>query len=122
MALKSKDEPLQLAGRKLLSARFAGLECPGALEFPDLLLEIRLLVRQGTGPSGRGETDGAKQCYKRYSHNVFSLTCRGPRYCCRTSALRRVRPRASPAPGFGPQLIQCSSSRSTTQVPSLRTT
>src|SRR5207249_1455520 len=68
MALESQDEPLQLADRKLLAARFAGLECPGALEFPDLLLEVRLLVRQGAGPAGRGEPDGAEQCYKRDSH------------------------------------------------------
>src|SRR5438270_13653209 len=68
MALKSEDEPLQLADRKLLAARFAGLECPGALEFPDLLLEVRLVARQGAGPAGRGEPDGAEQCTKRDSH------------------------------------------------------
>src|SRR5205807_5420531 len=66
--LKSKDERLQLSNRKLLAARFAGLECPGALEFPDLLLEVRILVRQGAGPAGRGEPDGAEQCYKKDSH------------------------------------------------------
>src|SRR5262249_39441797 len=50
---------------KLLAARFAGFDCPGTLEFPDLLLEVRLLVCEGTG---RSETDGAEQCHKKDSH------------------------------------------------------
>src|SRR5262249_31695782 len=68
IALKSEDEPLQVVRRKLLAARYAGLDCPGALEFLDLLLEVPLFVRQRAGPAGRGETDGAEQCYERDSH------------------------------------------------------
>src|SRR5438874_12463049 len=57
---KVRMRPFKLADRKLRAARFTGLECPGALEFPDFLLEIRLFVRQGAGPAGRGEPEGAE--------------------------------------------------------------
>src|SRR5262249_36158303 len=68
VALISDDEPLQQVGRNLLAARFAGLDGPGALEFLELFLEVRLVVRQGAGTAGRGETDGAEQCYERDPH------------------------------------------------------
>ena len=68
IALKNDDESLQLGGMNFLAARYVRFNCPGALELLDFLLEVRLVIRRGAGPAGRGETDSAAQCYEKDSH------------------------------------------------------
>src|SRR5262245_49523878 len=68
VAFKDDDEPLQLVGRYLYTGSDTGLDGPDALEFLDLLLEVRLVIRPRVGSVGRGETDDTKQCRQRDSH------------------------------------------------------